>query len=234
MTPEDFTETLTTALGQKLESVVLYGSAVTGEHTGKRSNYNLLVVTSTLGVAELDAITKPVKKWTQAGNPPPLMFTLDRLNQSADVFPIELLDIKDAHKILSGKDIINKIEVSTANLRHQLESELKAKLIQLRESYLLTEGKEKMIAELMVRSIASFQVLFRGALRCLEKDIPKTKQDVVEALSKEFEFDSTPFQKIAQLKAGELSLKEVACKSLFADYLKSIEIAVDAIDALDS
>ena len=149
MTIEQLVEQLKKALPDGLKSVVLYGSAAAGDHVSKRSDYNVLVVTEQLGLSELKALSKPASAWVKAANPPPLLFTLDRLKKSSDVFPIEFLDIKETHKILFGEDFLQDIEVHTENLRLELEHELKGKLIQLRERYLLANGKPKQVIELM-------------------------------------------------------------------------------------
>ena len=68
------------------------------------SNYNVLLVVDGLGVAELNALSKPALQWAKAGNRPPLLFTRGQLKASADVFPIELLDMRQSHRVLFGED----------------------------------------------------------------------------------------------------------------------------------
>ena len=84
MKPEDLVKKLQNALGGGIRSVILYGSAAAGDYVGKRSDYNILVVTDQLGVKELTALAKPSMAWRKAGNPAPLFFTLDRLQKSAE------------------------------------------------------------------------------------------------------------------------------------------------------
>jgi len=159
MTLEKLTEELKSACSANLKSVILYGSAAAGDHTGKRSDYNVLVVTEGLGRSELLAFSKTAKAWANAGNPAPLLFTMERLNKSTDVFPVELLDIKECHKILFGEDVVSDLDISTDNLRLQIEHELRGNLIQLRQQYLLSAGNAKEVCNLMVRSLSSFLVL---------------------------------------------------------------------------
>ena len=54
---------------------MLYGSAVAGDFVAGTSNYNVLVVLDRLGLAELNALAKPVLRWAKAGHRPPLLFT---------------------------------------------------------------------------------------------------------------------------------------------------------------
>ena len=230
MKPENLVEKLKKALPSDLRAVVLYGSAAAGDHVDKHSDYNVLVVTENLGLPQLKALSKPSLAWMKAGNPAPLLFTLDRLKKSADVFPIEILDIKQSHKILYGDDIISQIEISQENLRLELEHELKGKLIQLRERYLATGGKPKLVCKLMMKSLSTFLVLFRAALRLYEDEVPEKKIDVLDALSQHIRFDTDIFSIIEDLRTGVKKMGDVSCDALFERYLKTVEEVVDAVD----
>ena len=231
MTPEKLVEELKKACPAGLKSVVLYGSAAAGDHAGKRSDYNVLVVSSDLGSATLNAFSKAASKWAQAGNPAPLLFTEERLAQATDVFPIELLDIRECHKILYGTDPLQELVINTSNLRLQIEHELRGKLIRLRQSYLLTGGKPKAVADLMMESLSTFLVLFRAALRLLEKEVPQKKMDALDKLASHLDFDAAVFKIVQQLKDGTKKPKEIPVGELFNTYLETIECVIDAVDA---
>jgi len=232
MTLDQLVEKLKEALPSGIRAIVLYGSAAVGDHAGKRSDYNTLVVVDHLGLDTLKALVKPTNAWVKAGNPPPLLFTLERLTQSADVFPIELLDIKEAHRVLWGEDVIEDLDVSRVHLRHELEHELRGKLIQIRERYLLAGGKARKIAELMIDSLSSFQVLFRATLRLFQDDVPQRKADAVRELSEHIAFDVEVFEQLGRLKAGHVKPNEIDSEGLFRRYLVAIETVLDNVDAL--
>ncbi len=116
------------------------------------SNYNVLLVLDGLGVAELDALSKPAAQWTKAGHRPPLLFTRGQLQASADVFPIELLDMRQSHRVLFGEDPLADVTINHEHLRLQLERELNEKLLALREGYLLTGGRPKHVVQLLTSS----------------------------------------------------------------------------------
>jgi len=94
------------------------------------------------------------------GNPPPLIFSEDFLNQSLDVFPIEFLDIKSAHRMLYGPDPFESLSVQTADLHHQLEFELRSKLVQMQQRFLQSGGEAKALRELLGRSLSAYTALF--------------------------------------------------------------------------
>jgi predicted nucleotidyltransferase len=231
VTPEQLVERLKEANPTGLKSVILYGSAAAGDHVGKRSDYNVLVVMERLDLPELKRFLKPSQAWVKEGNAAPLLFTPEGLRQSADVFPIELLDIRDSHRVLYGEDLTSGIEIDLENLRLQLEHELKGKLIQLRERYLETGGKSKQVADLMINSLSSFLVLFRAALRLFREQVPATKLQAATLLSSHISFDAEVFASVEALKAGKRKLRELDVEELFERYLQTIEAIVEAVDA---
>jgi hypothetical protein len=231
MNPEKLVEELKLACPDGLKSVVLYGSAAAGDHVGTQSDYNVLVVTEDLDIGTLTAISKTAAAWAKDGNPAPLLFTADRLAKATDVFPIELLDIRECHTVLYGEDLVSGLEIDTKNLRLEIEHELRGKLIRLRQSYLLTQGKSKAVADLMTQSLSTFLVLFRAALRLFEDSVPQKKFEALGKLSTHLKFDGSVFQNVQQLKDGSKKTKDVAIEDLFSTYLKTIECVIDAVDA---
>lgn len=230
MRPEEFAEKLREVLGERIRSIVLYGSAAAGDYLEKGSDFNVLVVLNRLGLAELRQLVPVCRKWRREGNPPPLLFTEARLVRSCDVFPIEILDIKEAHRVLWGEDIVENLPVARENLRHQLEYELKARLIQLRQGYLDAEGKSKPLIQLLVRSLSSILVLARAALRLAGEEVPREKMEALRRLAGHVEFSTRPFETVFRLKGGSLKPGEVDAETLFEEYLRSVEQLADGID----
>ncbi|MEM9159198.1 MAG: hypothetical protein AAGB46_09125 [Verrucomicrobiota bacterium] len=233
MSPETFAQELQHLLGSELVAVVLYGSAAAGERSEAYSDYNVMVVCRKLGIDELDLLSPLTSEWSSYGNPPPLLFTWDRLLQSADVFPIELLDIKETHRMLHGEDVLRSLSISQGNLRFQLEHELKGKLIQLRESYLLTGGRTKDVTDLMIQSLSAFQVLLRATLRFYEVRVPPRKRDAVALLEKHLLFDLSVFREMQDVKDGSKVLMNGECVAMFKRYLETVEQVADLLNQLD-
>ncbi len=230
MTPEQLVARLQECLPEGLRSVVLYGSAAAGDFVPGVSNYNVLVVVDRLGVAELKALSKTVAQWTRAGNRPPLLFTPGELKALADVFPLELLDIRQSHRVLWGEDPLAEIAVSHDYLRLQLERELKGKLLALREEYLLRANEPRQLAEMLTASLAGFLVLFRAVLRLFREDVPAAKLDALRMLAEHIPFDPQPLLTIHELKHRQRKVRDVSPQALFESYLKTIEEVVKAVD----
>ena len=67
---EELVTQLQQAYGTTLRSVILYGSAVAGEHIAKKSDYNVLVLLNRIDMSALAAASAVAREWKEAGNPP--------------------------------------------------------------------------------------------------------------------------------------------------------------------
>tara|TARA_B100001971_G_scaffold214063_2_gene249562 strand:- start:7298 stop:8005 length:708 start_codon:yes stop_codon:yes gene_type:complete len=233
MKPETFTESIKAALASQLQAVVLYGSSAAGDYIPGRSDYNLLLLADTWSVANLDAIRAPSAKWQQAGNPAPLCFTPERFRASADVFPMEMLDIVESHRVLHGDDPLRGIEVNPAHLRQQVEFELRSKLLKLRQAYLQLRKPQQELPHLLIDSLSSFQTVCRGALRLFSDSVPTDKLAATRALGTALNSPIDAFENIHTLKAQ--SVQGLATKqdyrALLARYLEQIETLLDRVNA---
>ncbi len=233
MTPEIYVEQIRHAVPMGLQSVILYGSAAAGDHFGKQSDYNLLIVLERLGVPELKALAAPTRAWVKRGSHPPMLFTMDSLRESGVTFPIELHDIRDAHKVLFGTDVLVDIPISQVNLRRQVEHELHGKLLQLQSQFLLTGAQPKRVVALLTGTLSKFLILFRAALRLYQPSVPVKKLDALPALSRYVAFDTSVFVTVQELKDGRRKPRTVVPEELFAGYATGIQAVVSAVTNLE-
>jgi hypothetical protein len=226
-------ESLKEAHTNNLVSVVLYGSAVTGEHQPGRSDYNVLVVLNQITPSDLRAAHPVVEQWHKSGNPLPLYFTREEMMRASDVFPIEFLDMSRAHRVLYGQDPFDDLEIPQSNLRHQLEYELRGKLIRLRELYIPTSHNAERLSALMADSLNSFAVLFRHVLGLLGEEPTLTKRDTMIRLSERFGIDVTPLVNALELRQQEKKLTLEQATEHFTAYLAAIEAMIHQVDELE-
>jgi hypothetical protein len=230
MTTEQLIKALQEALGPGLNSVVLYGSAAAGDFVEGVSGRDLLIVAERLGATELAALSAPLAEWERAGNPLPQLFMPQELVASADVFPIELIDMQQSRRVLFGPDPLAEIQIDTQHFRTQLEHEFKTRLLLLRRKYLACCGKTDRVTQLMVHSVSSFLVLMRAALRLYNEPVPAEKAQALEELHRHMIFDTLPFSAILELKTRKQPFPPGEVESLFSRYLASIQQVVEAVD----
>lgn len=228
MTPEILTDELKKLCGGNLSAVVLYGSAVAGDSV-KTSDYNVLVVLNRLDAEALQALTGLCARWDRDGNPAPLLFAREALLRSADVFPVEFSDIIQTHKVLYGEGPFAGMKVEPANLRLELEHELKSKLILLRGRFLVTKGSDKEVDSLMVSSLSAFLTLFKAVLRLYGETPPAKKMEVLPLLARHIKFDTEIFAIVWELKAGK-KRPGLTSAQIFSRYLAAAQSVTDNVD----
>ncbi|HUE96721.1 MAG TPA: nucleotidyltransferase domain-containing protein [Longimicrobiaceae bacterium] len=189
---EEFVSELEEQLQGRLVSAVIYGSAARGEYRPGASDINLLAILSKLDAGVLRAVAGPTRGWLGNGNPPPLLMSEAEWRSSADVFPIEYSDIRDAHVRVAGSDPFEGIRIDRKHLRLQLEHELRSNKIQLREGLIVAGDAEEEVAALLVRSLSTFFALFRGLLRLSGDPVPAGTDELVEAVAAKVGFSAAP------------------------------------------
>lgn len=233
-TPESYARMLKEILGPSLKSVILFGSAASGERLEGKSDYNLLVIGDGWGILELNQVAKVTREWLKEGNPSPLLFTPKRLQSSADCFPIEMLDMKQIYRVVLGEDLLKSVTVQSTHLRLMTERELKSLKLQLRQAFIMAEGNPRKIAQIMQRTLTTTLVLFRAALRLYTDIVPAKKYEVLPAIADRIKgIDTETFLTIRKLKHGEISLSGANPLQLFDRYIQSIMAVSDAVDTLD-
>lgn len=223
-------DSLKAAAGANLKAVVLYGSAVTGEYRERHSDLNILCLLDHAGSADLEKLHPVAESWVKQGNPPPLVFTPDELSRSADVFAIELLDMKRHHRMLFGTDFLESLQVPMNLHRLQVERELRTAWLRLREAILTAPRKTSVHLELMLRSVSSFCVLFRHALFALGQPDVHGKREAVEAMAAATGANPSGFQTILDFRGGKVKEKEIDVEATLQTYLEFVEVVTSEVD----
>ncbi len=220
------------ALGGGLVSVVLYGSAARGDYKQKTSDFNLLLVLRDLEPATLESLSGPLRRWARRGQPVPRLFTPALIAASADVFPIEMLDLKGSRAVLHGEDALALVEVGRDNLRLQCERELRTKMMRLREGYVESHDRPRDLRRLLTTSYTTFVALFRGCLHLLGAEVPLHNAEVVSAFCARAGLDASAFEGVDRLKRGEGADGDL--KAVFTRYYQELTRAVGTVDRFDS
>jgi len=226
---KDFIQGLKDIYSGDLISLVLYGSAASGEFVDKHSNLNVLVVLKNADLENLNKASGIVNKFRMIN---PLFITEDYIASSTDIFPIEFLDIVENYFVLYGKDILKDIHIDTRNLRFQCEQELKAKLINLKQLYLKANKEKNALRNLLFKSFTSILHILRNVLRLKGKAAPYKKDDILRGLNSEFQIDISNWEKILAAKNKQIKLSAKEIEFLFINFVRELEKIVDIVDKL--
>jgi hypothetical protein len=228
----EFVARLQQAAGTNLDSVILYGSAVSGDYDPEYSNINLLCVLKDTAFPKLHALGPAAQWWTRQKHPAPLTITREELERSADVFAIELMDIQRHHRVLFGQDVVASLQIPMHLHRAQLEYELREKLILLRQQMLLAAGNKQRLWEILLRSLPAFTTLFRHALIAQGQPAPATRREALKALAGSLGWDASPFEHVLDIREHRADRKLFKVEEVAARYLAAAEQVTAAVDRM--
>jgi hypothetical protein len=227
---DDFVAGLRRDLGERIRSAALFGSAARAEWVEGVSDVNVLVLVDTID-AQLLARASATARSSVKRNVMPLLMELDEWRRAADVFSIELADMRDAHVPLFGDDPVAHYEAGTSNLRLQAERELRAKLLHLHAGMLLAGDDRRRLGQLFLRALPSFITYLRAALRLAGQAVPPTTPEVTDQACQLAGADPAPFQRVFAARSSHAKLDLDAGDPLADRFNTSAQRLAEYIDA---
>jgi hypothetical protein len=227
---DEFVQKLKAASAANLKFVILYGSAATDEFHAKHSDLNVLCVLNQAGLAQLAALHGSVDWWRRQGRRAPLVFTLEELRSSADIFTIELLDMKARHRILFGENVLEEISVPMHYHAIQVERELRTNWVRLRQAILAAPVKPKVSLEIMLASFSAFVALFRHALIAMGGAPSQTRREAIDQIAQFAGADPAGFHTILGVREGKLRERDVDAEETLNRYFQFVEAVTDKFD----
>jgi predicted nucleotidyltransferase len=212
-----------------LECVILFGSAARDDFREGHSDLNIVCILRSLSVEELGRLASVVKWWcVEQKEPAPLFFTHEELQQAADVFSIEILDMKHGRRILYGEDLVAKIEVPMNLHRLQIERDLRTTLLKLRQHYLRAPGNGHELAPVLRKSFSGVLTLLRHTVIAFGEQPPVHAHEIVARAAALTDADASALEPLLKLReTGEFHGEVVP---VYGAYLKALEKVLHALD----
>ncbi len=232
MTVEDFGRGVAAALGERLVSLVLYGSAVRGGHVAGRSDVNTLLICDRADESLFQALERPLGPWLKAGHQAPLVFTHAEWRDAADVFAVEYEDIRAAHRVLVGSDPWDGLTIRPADVRRQLEHELRGKLVRLRQTYAAYGRDPARLTAVFTASVSGFLTMLRATLRLTGKEAPAAADALVRAAAGAIGFPPAALDAFVAHAQGGDRLRLAERDPRAAAYLTALARTVEFVDRL--
>jgi hypothetical protein len=227
---DEFVQKLKSSAAGNLKAVALYGSAVTGEFHSRHSDLNLLCILEQADAARIEALHTAVEWWLRQGHRAPLVFTLEELQRSADVFAIELLDMKTQHRMLDGDDVLAGLAVPLHYHAIQVERELRTDWLRLRQSILSCPEKGDVYLGLMTSTFSAFAALFRHVLIALGEPLAMNKRDAIERVGRFAHADPSGFLTILDFREGKRKQRGIVIEETLERYFAFVEAVTDEFD----
>ena len=212
-----------------LECVILFGSAARGDFHQGLSDLNVACILRTLTVVELGRLANVVKWWcVEQKEPAPLFFTREELQQAADVFAIEILDMQHGRRVLYGKDVVAEIEVPMNLHRVQIEHDLRTMILKLRQHYLRAPGNATELTPVLRKSFGGTLTLLRHTVIAFGEEPPVAERDIIVRAAALTGSNASAFDALLTLReTGELRGEIIP---VYSAYLKALETITNALD----
>jgi predicted nucleotidyltransferase len=216
--------------GDDLVSVIIYGSAASGEYVAGHSDLNFLVVLRKADSSQLEKSFKFIGRWRKLDIVAPLILDQSYIRASTDVFPMEFLDMKENHKLVYGEDILSGLDISPNNLRLQCEQEIKGKMIRLRQIFLEVSGDPAKLHPVMVDSLSSMVVIMRNLLRLKGLTPPIKKEAVIGEVEINLGVSLKATREVYRWKRDKVKPPKGEVLELYRNYLSEVERLGEVVD----
>jgi predicted nucleotidyltransferase len=226
---EDFILRLKEIYPKEIVSVILYGSAASGEFVSRNSNLNFLIIFSNLELLSLKPLASLMERFPLFE---PLFLSEEYIAKSQDVFPIEFLDMQENYSLLYGKDVLKNIVIDTKNLRFQCEHELKVKLIALRQHYIFSNKNNKALQFFIIKTFISVLHISRNILRLKGIRPPYKKEEIICALTHVADIDTALWNKLLKAKQNVEKLRKDEIESIYKSFISDLQKIISAVDNL--
>jgi hypothetical protein len=143
------------------------------------------------------------------------------------------MDMQAEHRALHGPDLLTNLKVSPSQLRQQLEFELRSKWIQLQQRFLHADGNEKILRELLGRSLSSVTALFRATLRLIGEKVPAQRREIWMALSKHVPVSLEALDDILLLREGTKH-SSMRLEYLFTQLYETVQAVTQFVDRVNN
>jgi predicted nucleotidyltransferase len=226
----DFINQLIQLYSNDLVSIIAFGSCVTGNYIEKKSDINLMIVYSDLNIIDLNKVANLSKTWLKKKAFSPRFISLNNLNNSSKFFQIDVLEIKDMHITLFGKDLYNELTVGKKGVHCQLSYEIKAMRMRIKQQFWRSCGDEQLMLRILLERYTSIIHLSRALLFVYDKPIPKNYNDILDKTKEEFGIPSGFISKMQIIKENSLKPDNDELVQLFTLLMDVIKIIDNKTD----
>ena len=227
---ETFVRKLAGFYREDLVSIIVFGSAVAGGYAEASSDLNLLVVYSDLNLADLSAVARLAQRWLRKRRFAPRFLSLRNLRESARYFQIDLLEMRDAHVVLYGEDVLAGLEARPADLRWQLAHEVKRMRMRIKQQFWRAAGDARRMRLILLERFTSLVHLMRALMFLQGKPAPLGHEELVAAATRELGIDAEFGARMLALKSGRWKARPAELLEAFGKLMEMIRLVDAQVD----
>lgn len=225
---QTYSKEVKAALGDRLEGLLIYGSAVRGEFLPGRSNLNMVLIVTEYKASTLNAYAPVHKRWSKEQVVAPLFLTEREIVATSALFPLEFLELQEHHRVLGGRDPFVGFHVPTDRLKDQVVQGLSGHVLRLRQRYVEGGGMDDAVTILLPLTITSTVPLLRGVQRVRGRSVLTESMSVIQDVAASLSLDLRGLQDALLLKRGQITPGPSEIPRLFDRYLQGVTALAEA------
>lgn len=219
-------------LNENFLSAYITGGALHEGFDPEHRHVNVLVVTQDLPVGRLDVIAGGLTHTTKPPHIDPMFLTMQQVQRSLDVFPIEWLDLKERHWVLEGVDLFDTVDVPQTYLRLQVEQELRGKHLRLVQEYITGAAHPERLHGALARLASGFHTLFRSLIRLHDEAAPPSLERTIARVAELYDLDAQALGGAHRMRAQRRRPSADETRATYRSFLAQVERLVAAVDGL--
>lgn len=232
---EQFCADVSSGAGENLLSVAVYGSVVkSGKCVIGETPVHVLVVLQDASIQFLKPITGVIKRAIKSFHAAPFVVSLHDLQTSTDIFPIKFVDMQTHHLLLSGRDVLSELDISTQHLRLRCEQELCNLLLRLRQVFLRKAGDNAALNQAAAHAIEPFFMALGAAVYLTADLLPDSESAIADSSAKVMSLDREGLERLLAFREGRGDAGSDKMPELFNELLELVELAADYVDRLEA
>lgn len=208
------------AAGGNLLGVALYGGLVKGRYTPGISDINVLVVLADAGLPSLLPLAPALTEALRESLVVPFLATPDDLRSSAALFPVKILDIQLAHRVLWGDVHLSGIRVEPSSLRLRAMQELKNAELRLRLQVVERGAEPDAMWRALTHSLPKLAVTLETLLRAKGMEVPADRPGLLRAAAGELGIAPARMDRVATLRRVDPRPSEAEVVERLAEYFQ--------------
>lgn len=222
--------------GDALLAVALTGDAAGPAYRPRRSSLEVVVVLREVTPEALRRTRDRIGAWRRRRIPPPLLLDPLYLASAGDVFPLELLELRENHVLLAGEhDPFAELHFDAGHLRLEVEEQLRGKLLHLWEAYLGAGRSRRALRRVLTETPPAFELALRGLLCVADEGgapRPADPEARLAAVETRFALSLPVFRRLERARRSGERLPRGELEPLFERYLGEVRELVRASDGL--
>ncbi|MFW5960591.1 MAG: hypothetical protein ACOCSE_05685 [Chitinivibrionales bacterium] len=215
--------------GDDLESVVMYGDAVTHEYVPGVSEVKIILILRDHSLSEVKKCLDVQKQWFKKGVNFPLILTKQYVNTSLDTFPLDFLDIKLDYKVVSGEDCFKGLEIRNEDIRLHCERELRSIALHMRRAFSSSYVRSIDTFDIFKSIITRLLPVAKGICVIRDHPVPRSKSDLISKIETDNHIESMPFTEIMGIKRGHATKRR---EELFLKTADAVDQLINMVDTI--